>query len=395
MEADIEIVAVFLPKGGYLLIIQSSTVGMESVRRYSSLRMDAYGISGSAMAAAPDKNITVNESNSRQVSPDSKGSFQSSMENLMKRFETMGTSRITHNHDEESAMNRIKTECIIYLLRLLFGRETDDDVDTKNFREALDDTSDSKGSGSFLTGINNPYYGNMISSGMRSSLNSMFSLKNYEAHYFAESEELSYQTTGTVVTADGRKLDFNLSFEMSRSFEEYYEREHTLDISKLCDPLVINLDTDIANVSDQKFMFDIDSDGIKDNISMLNKGSGFLALDRNGDGEINNGNELFGTKSGDGFKDLAAYDSDGNGWIDEADPIWNKLLIYSINEDGSSSMYGLSEKGVGAIYLGNVSTNYSLNNSMTNNVNAVIRKTGMFLYENGQAGTIQHLDVAS
>ena len=58
-------------------------------------------------------------------------------------------------------------------------------------------------------------------------------------------------------------------------------------------------------------------------------------------------------------------------------------------------MYGLSEKGVGAIYLGSVSTNYSLNNSMTNNVNAVIRKTGMFLYENGQLGTIQHLDVAS
>ena len=346
---------------------------MESVRKYSSLRMDAYGIAaGSMLKASPDKNISVNESNSKQIDNGSRGSFRNSLENLKNRFETIGTSRITHNHDEESEINRIKTECIIYLLRLLFGRETDDDIDGKNFRDSLRDSTNDN-----------------------TSTVSLKSTKNYEAHYFAETEELSYSTKGTVVTADGRELDFNLSFEMSRSFEEYYEKEHTFNIGRLCDPLVINLDTDIAGVSDQKFLFDIDNDGVKDNISMLDKGSGFLALDRNGDGEINDGSELFGTKSGNGFRDLAAYDSDGNGWIDEADPIWDKLLIYSMNEDGSSSLYGLSEKGVGAVYLGNVSTNYSLNNIMTNNVNAVIRKTGMFLYENGQAGTVQHLDVAS
>ena len=95
-------------------------------------------------------------------------------------------------------------------------------------------------------------------------------LSMYEAHYFYESEEVSYNTTGKAVTADGREIEFDLSFSMSRSFEQYYEKEHTLDISKLCDPLVINLDTDIASVSDQKFLFDIDSDGVKDNISMLN-----------------------------------------------------------------------------------------------------------------------------
>ena len=170
--------------------------------------------------------------------------------------------------------------------------------------------------------------------------------------------------------------------------------EHTLDIGRLCDPLVINLDTDVAGVSDQKFLFDLDNDGVKDRISMLDKGSGFLALDKNSDGIINDGSELFGTASGDGFKDLAAYDSDGNGWIDEADDIWDKLLIYSLNDDGSSSLYGLSEKGVGAIFLGNVSTDFSLKNASDHSLNGIIRKTGMFLYENGQAGTVQHLDLS-
>ena len=65
-----------------------------------------------------------------------------------------------------------------------------------------------------------------------------------------------------------------------------------------------------------------------------------------------------------------------------------------MNDDGSTSMYGLSEKGVGAIFLGNVPTDYSLKNSTDNSLNAMIRKTGVFLYENGTAGTVQHLDIA-
>lgn len=356
------------------MIISTSSVGMESVRRYSSLRMDAYGLSGS-LSVSPDDKLTVNDTNSNKDASAATDSFRDSMDDIMKRFEAMGTSRITKSRDEESAISRIKTECIIYLLRLLFGRETDidDDKDLTGY-----DTFDRQESQN--TSLNR--------------LSEALSISSYEAHYYAESENVSFQTTGKVVTADGRELDFNLSFRMSREFEEYYEKEHKLDIKSLCDPLVINLDTDIAGVSDQKFLFDLDSDGVKDSISVINRGSGFLALDKNGDGTINDGNEFFGTSSGDGFKDLAAYDSDGNGWIDEADEIWDKLLIYSMNEDGSSSMYGLSEKGVGAIFLGNVSTDYSLKNSADNSLNAMIRKTGLFLYENGNAGTVQHLDIA-
>lgn len=366
------------------MIISASTVGMESVRNYSSLRMDAYGITNSLKPVMPDSNITVSESNSKQVPTDGKGSFQSSMDNLMKRFEAMGTSRITHNHSEESVMNRIRTECIIYLLRLLFGPETDDGCDNPYLDPDKRETA-AGSSGSKVRNVLNSGSGNT---------SGLFGYRQYEAHYYAETEEVSYNTAGRVITADGRKIEFGLSFQMSRAFEDYYEKEHTFNPARLCDPLVINLDSDIAGVSDQKFMFDIDADGVKDSISTLNSGSGFLALDKNGDGDINDGSELFGTLSGDGFKDLAAYDSDGNGWIDEADPVWKKLVIYSMNEDGTTSMYGLSEKGVGAVYLGNVSTDYSLKNSMDNSLNAMIRKTGMFLYEDGHAGTVQHLDIA-
>ncbi len=123
--------------------------------------------------------------------------------------------------------------------------------------------------------------------------------------YVSEYEGTTFATTGIVKTQDGRSIDFNMELTMSRSFVSQIDTLEVQDYIKT-DPLVINLDTDIATVSDQKFYFDLDSDGKKEKISFAGEGSGFLALDKNGDGKINDGSELFGTKSGDGFRDLAA-----------------------------------------------------------------------------------------
>ena len=66
MEFSNEIVADIL-KRGLLLIISNSTVGMESVRKYSSLRMDAYGTNAGITAFMPDKNISWNTHRDRQT----------------------------------------------------------------------------------------------------------------------------------------------------------------------------------------------------------------------------------------------------------------------------------------------------------------------------------------
>ena len=211
-------------------------------------------------------------------------------------------------------------------------------------------------------------------------------------YFFAEEETTSFSTTGVVQTADGRNLSFNVDLEMSRSFAMQYE-----EISKqsyiFTDPLIINLDSNVASVSDFKIGFDIDSDGKEEQVSFAGEGSGFLALDKNGDGKINDGSELFGTKSGDGFKDLAAYDEDGNGWIDENDDVFGKLKIWTKDKDGRDVLSDLKEMNVGAIYLGNVGTKFSLNDEM-NVTNAVIRKTGVYLRESGEVGTVNHVDLS-
>ena len=220
--------------------------------------------------------------------------------------------------------------------------------------------------------------------------------------YNVEQEDTCFSTVGTVRTKDGREINFNVNVNMSRRCEEYYREELNVAQFALCDPLVINLDADVTELSDQTFYFDLDADGEEEEISML-KGSGYLALDKNGDGVINDGSELFGTKNGDGFADLARYDEDGNGWIDENDSIWSKLKIWCKDENGNDVLYKLSDKGVGAICLENVSTDFTMQGDRkaqdgttnANATNAVIRKTGIFLYENGNAGTVQHVDMAA
>ncbi len=220
--------------------------------------------------------------------------------------------------------------------------------------------------------------------------------------YNVEQEDTSFSTVGTVRTKDGREINFNVNVNMSRRCEEYYREELNVAQFALYDPLVINLNTDVTELSDQTFYFDLDADGEEEEISML-KGSGYLALDKNGDGVINDGSELFGTKNGDGFADLARYDEDGNGWIDENDSIWSKLKIWCKDENGNDVLYKLSDKGVGAICLKNVSTDFTMQGDRkaqdgtmnANATNAVIRKTGIFLYENGNVGTVQHVDMAA
>ena len=207
-----------------------------------------------------------------------------------------------------------------------------------------------------------------------------------------ETESTTFASTGIVKTADGRSIDFNVEVSMSRAYMEKCNMLEVQDYIKT-DPLMINLDTNIGSVSDQKFFFDLDSDGKEEEISFAGKGSGFLALDKNGDGKINDGSELFGTKSGDGFKDLAKYDEDGNGWIDENDSIYSQLKVWTKDENGNDRLIDLKDGDVGAIYLRNADTQFSLKDD-ENKLNAEIKKTGIYLKEStGEVGTLNHVDL--
>lgn len=210
-------------------------------------------------------------------------------------------------------------------------------------------------------------------------------------HY--ESQSTSFQAQASVTTADGRQINIDLQLNLSREFMS--QSNLTIqggDQPVQVDPLVINYDAGSASVTEEKYAFDIDANGTLDQISFVGPGSGFLALDLNEDGVINDGSELFGPQSGNGFDDLAQYDADGNNWIDENDAIYNKLQIWSKDSSGKDVLMALGQQGVGAIYLGNVSTSFALKGA-DNQTNAQLQRTGIYLNENGSAGTIQHIDL--
>ncbi|WP_169752642.1 hypothetical protein [Campylobacter mucosalis] len=202
----------------------------------------------------------------------------------------------------------------------------------------------------------------------------------------SESENLKLQTTG-IIKAGSKEINVLIDINLSKSFQEISQIKVE---PRFIDPLVITLDGNMPKVLEDRFEFDIDSDGEIDQISRLGANSGFLALDKNGDGKINNGSELFGANSGDGFADLSRYDDDKNGWIDENDKIFNKLRIWHKSGD-NERLVALGEVGIGAIFLGSTSSEFSLKDSQNNEL-AQLKRSGFFLYENGKSGIVAQMD---
>lgn len=210
---------------------------------------------------------------------------------------------------------------------------------------------------------------------------------------YQEQEKLQFQAQGVVRTTDGREINFSASLAMSRN---YVEESNLIiragDATKI-DPLVINFDGKGAGLNQSTFDFDIDSNGTEEQLASLRTGSGFLALDRNGDGRINNGTELFGPASGKGFAELAKFDEDGNHFIDEGDSIYNKLRIWAFNEDGSSQLMALGDKQIGAIFLGHLTTPFQLKDESNKSLGEVA-SSGIYLKEDGQTGVVQEINLS-
>lgn len=217
---------------------------------------------------------------------------------------------------------------------------------------------------------------------------------DYQLHErYEETESLSFAAEGVIQTADGQQIAFSVELNMSRQYvEESHLRIRAGDAARPVDPLVINYSGTAAELTERKFRFDLQVGGQVEQIPFLRQGSGFLALDQNGDGRINNGSELFGPTTGDGFAELAQYDSDGNRWIDAADPIFDRLRMWTKDASGKDQLFALGKLGIGAIYVGSVDAGFSLTNS-ANQTRAINRQAGVYVRENGTAGTVQQLDI--
>ncbi|MCF6441819.1 hypothetical protein L1077_20490 [Pseudoalteromonas luteoviolacea] len=195
-----------------------------------------------------------------------------------------------------------------------------------------------------------------------------------------------FKVGGQITLQNGEKIAFAFKSVFEQSHTSY---ERTIEDINMKDPLIISFTNKAVELDSEQMQFDIDADGKADTFSHLKKGYGFLALDLNNNSRIDDGTELFGALSGNGFADLAQYDQDGNGFIDENDEVFDSLKVWIKNKD-EDKLVTLSEANIGAIGLQNTET--PMNIREQGELKGAIRKSGFYLDEQGKPNLVQQID---
>ncbi|WP_297945168.1 calcium-binding protein, partial [uncultured Campylobacter sp.] len=132
--------------------------------------------------------------------------------------------------------------------------------------------------------------------------------------------------------------------------------------------------------------FDHDLNGFAEATGWIGKNEAFLALDKNGNGVIDNASELFGDGSSmNGFEELKKYDSNKDGTIDEKDEIWSKLLLWQDkNSDAISSKDELSN--IKDSQIKSIDLNYE--NKNLQNAENIIKEVSKVTFKDGKTAEI-------
>ena len=156
------------------------------------------------------------------------------------------------------------------------------------------------------------------------------------------------------------------------------------------DPLVFDLDGDgieLTSVEDG-VMFDIRGSGHTVQTSFVDRDDALLVLDKNGNGVVDGGKELFGDQNGsaNGYAELAKYDENRDGVITPEDSVYERLRLFRDgNRDGKSvrsELYTLRSKGIVSIDL-----NYRQLDKVYNQGNAIAQSAQYTREDGGTGGT--------
>ena len=164
----------------------------------------------------------------------------------------------------------------------------------------------------------------------------------------------------------------NLVFEYDTFTDDFSDLPPILELLGIStnedfrSPLVLDLNNDritSLNLDESSVYFDLDNNNFKEQTAWISPNDGLLVFDRNANGKIDNGSELFGnftpkfdgSLATDGFNALSDFDTNNDGIISNLDENFDKLQIWQdsnsngITDDGE--LKSLSELGIESLNL--------------------------------------------
>ncbi len=173
------------------------------------------------------------------------------------------------------------------------------------------------------------------------------------------------------------------------------EASEEFDVFQTSSPLILDLDGDGVETKGlvSGAFFDHAGDGFREETGWVGSDDGLLVLDRNGNGTIDDGRELFGNQTplsngataADGYQALAEWDANADGKLDASDPVWSQLRVWQ-DADGDGVSAGEELRtlpDVGVTAIGTASTPSTFVDAQGNEH----RLVGTFTRSDGASGS--------
>ncbi len=142
----------------------------------------------------------------------------------------------------------------------------------------------------------------------------------------------------------GESRQVRVQVEASFSLDIRLQMEQEVEMT---DPLVVQLGDQPLSLAQESYRFDLDLDGLADALPGLNGQAAYLVLDRNNNGRVDDGRELFGPQTGNGFVELTALDENGDGRVDGQDAAFSALQLWN----PATGLRPLQDAGITALLL--------------------------------------------
>jgi len=221
--------------------------------------------------------------------------------------------------------------------------------------------------------------------------NDIIKVEQWQSH----SQSLSFQMQGEF-EIDGVARQLSYEFSLESEYTSYQSFESSA--AALKDPILVQFGSrGLGEIVDQT-SFDINQDNKLDDLPIFSGDVGYLVFDLNNNGKADNGQELFGPQSGNGFNEMQLLDSNENGFLDVDDEHYHQLYLWQpgtgsqSQTEGNGQWLSLAEADISAINLNAQASPFSFYDNQ-GEIQAQLRQSSFAITGSGHAVGVHQVDI--